>query len=395
MAYLSGLNRLKNPWVMGCVAAALAVTAGIAFYTLSQTSNKPAPPPPAAAPTVQKVTALGRLEPAEEVIKLSAPLALDGDRLAQLLVKEGDRVKPGQVIAILDSRDTLQDALRQAQEQVRIAEAKLAQVKAGAKTGEIDAQRSTVTRFQRERSGELAAQGATIARWQSEVRNAQAEYDRFNQLYKEGAITASSLDSKRLNLETAQAQLSEAQAKQAQSAGSLNAQIDEAESTLNRIAEVRPVDVQAAQAEVNSAVVAQERAATNLEQALVRAPMAGQVIKIHTRAGEKLSDDGIVELAQTAEMVAIAEVYQSDIAKIKLGQAAVITGQAFAGEVRGTVSQIGLQISRQNVYSNQPGENTDRRIVEVKVRINPADVKTVAGLTNLQVQVAIDLNDIR
>ncbi len=96
-------------------------------------------------------------------------------------------------------------------------------------------------------------------------------------------------------------------------------------------------------------------------------------------------------MAQTSQMVAVAEVYQSDIGKIKLGQTAKVTGQAFTGEVKGTVSQIGLQVNRQNVFANQPGENLDRRVVEVKIRINPEDNPRVSGLTNLQVQTSIDL----
>ncbi len=388
----SGFLKFKHPWLLGTAALALMVTGATGFYTISQWGHKATEPPALpAAPTVTKVTALGRLEPEAEVVKLSAPIALDGDRVAQLLVKEGDRVQAGQVIAILDARDSLQDALQQAQTQVSIAQAKLDQVKAGAKTGEIDAQRSSIVRLQKDRSGELAAQSATIDRWQAEVRNARAEYDRFQKLYQEGAITASSLDSKRLTFDTAQAQLAEARAKQNQSSGSLQAQISEAQATLDRIAEVRPVDVRAAQAEVNNAIAAQKRAETNLEQAFVRAPTAGQILKIHTRSGEKLSSDGIVELAQTSQMVAIAEVYQSDISRVKVGQTAVITGQAFTGEVRGTVALVGLQVSRQNVYSNQPGENSDRRIIEVKIRIHPADVSKVASLTNLQVQTAIEL----
>jgi len=89
-------------------------------------------------------------------------------------------------------------------------------------------------------------------------------------------------------------------------------------------------------------------------------------------------------------MLAIAEVYQTDIGKVKLGQQAVITSQAFGGELRGKVSQIGLQVGRQNVFSNQPGENLDSRVVEVKIRLNPEDSKKVASFTNLQVQAAIE-----
>lgn len=185
---------------------------------------------------------------------MAAPVALDGARLEQLLVTEGDHVKTGQVVAILDARDHLSNELQQAKEQVKNAIAKLNQVKAGAKTGEIQAQQATITQLEAELKGGNETQNAAIARWQSEVRNAKAEYNRFVQLYRQGAISSSNLDSKRLVAETAEAQLQEVIATKNRNLDSLQAQISEAKGTLNRIAEVRPVDVQAAQTEVESAV---------------------------------------------------------------------------------------------------------------------------------------------
>lgn len=379
----------SNRWLIGLILTATALTGATAVYVIQ--SSQPSPSPVATTPPVTKVTALGRLEPETEAIKLFAPAALDGDRVDKLLVKEGDRVKAGQTIAILDSRDRLQDALEQAREQVRVSQAKLGQVKAGAKTGEIQAQQATITRLQAEISGETATQNATIARYQAEVNNAQAEYNRFEQLYRQGAISASNMDSRRLTLETAQAQLKEALSGKNRTVETLQAQLQEAKATLNRIAEVRPVDVNAAQTEVDNAIASVKSAETQLQQAYIRAPMSGQILKIHTRAGEKISDSGIVEMGQTAQMVAVAEVYQTDIGKVRLGQSAAITSQAISGQLRGTVSQIGLQVERQNVFSNQPGENLDRRVVEVKIRLSPKDSQRVAGLTNLQVETAIQL----
>lgn len=73
-------------------------------------------------------------------------------------------VKTGQAIAILDSRDRQQAALDQAQEQVRVAEANLAKVKAGAKNGEIQAQKAIIARIRADRSNEITAQQAIVAR---------------------------------------------------------------------------------------------------------------------------------------------------------------------------------------------------------------------------------------
>jgi HlyD family secretion protein len=345
--------------------------------------------------------------------------------LGQWLVKEGDHVKARQAIVILDSRDRLQAAVTHAQEQVRVAQAKLAQVKAGAKVGEIEAQRATIARLDAEQRTEVIAQRATIARLQAQQRteiaaqqatiarlkaaleNAKVEVQRHETLYQQGAIAATLRDSKQLVMITAQQSLNEAQANlqrlQATFREQLNEaqanldkiqssrvqQLNEARATLNRIAEVRPVDVNAAQMEIDSAIAALRQARTDLEQSYIRAPMNGQILKVQTRQGEKISDNGIADFGQTERMMAVAEVYQTDIGKIRMGQTAIVTGQAFAGELRGTVSQIDLQVSRQNVFSNQPGENLDRRVVEVKIRLNPEDSQKVASLTNLQVQVAI------
>jgi len=415
--------------LIGVVATATLLTSAIALYGISQTGllTPSETPVVEAPPAVKKVTALGRLEPQGEVINLSAPLNLDGDRVAKLLVKEGDKVKAGDVIAILDSQKTLQDALLQAKEQVRMAQAKLAQVAAGAKTGQINAQEATIARLQSEKTNQMAAQQATVARLQAEkrteiaaqkasiaklqaeVENANVEYQRYQKLFNNGAVSNSLRDSKRLTLQTAkqqinearanlnriessrQQQLSEAQANLNRIQSSGNEQIREAKATLNQIAEIRPVDIQVAQTEVDNAKAAVKQAKTNLEQAYIRAPIAGQILKIHTREGEKMADEGIAELGKTQQMMVVAEVYQTDIEKVKLGQKASITGQAFSDELQGEVAQIGLQINRQNVFSNEPGENLDRRVVDVKIRLSPDDSKKVTGLTNLQVQTEIEL----
>ncbi|MGL6340310.1 MAG: biotin/lipoyl-binding protein, partial [Waterburya sp.] len=221
----------KNKWLIASIITATAITGGIVIYGISQygqVSQTSTPESVQTKPIMPKVTALGRLEPEAEVIKLSAPLALDGDRLAKLLVEEGDLVQAGQVIAILDSRNRLQDAVQQAQEQVRVSEAKLAQVKAGARLGEIQAQREQISRLEAELIGDIKTQDAAIARLQAQVNNARSEYNRHQQLYREGAISISTLDSKRLALETAQEQLNEAQATQDRINSTLNAQLAEA-----------------------------------------------------------------------------------------------------------------------------------------------------------------------
>ena len=384
------LQQLKalNRSTLALIAAGIAIAAGSFYYTTAQLGQKPAEPVPS-APAQESIAALGRLEPISEVVSVSVSTTLRNDRVKQLLVKRGDRVQVNQVIAILESYDRLQTALREAQQQVRVAEAKLAQVRVGAKSGEIAAQQAEIARLQAQLQGEETTQAATIVRRQSEANVAQAEYDRYLALYREGAIAASTLDQRRLTLETTQAQLREVQANRDRTAATLRTQITQAQATLNQIAEVRPTDVQAAQAEVDRANAAVQRAQAELNEAEIRAPISGTVLEIHTQSGEAIAEAGIVDLGSTGQMEVVAEVYQSDVDKVRTGQAAAITSDAFAGEIRGSVRQLGQQVSQQRVFSDQPGENLDRRVVEVRIRLRPSDSQRVANLTNLQVQVAI------
>jgi HlyD family secretion protein len=367
---------------------------GVMFYGLSyfqSTQKSSAPPPAASVPKITQVVALGRLEPLGEVIQLSAPTSAEGSRVAQLLVKQGDKVRSGQVVAILDSRDRLLAALEQTKEKVRVAQASLAQVKAGAKTGEINAQKATISRLETEQQAETTAQAATVARLEAELRNAQSEYERFQMLYQAGAESASKRDSKRLTVETFQQQLNEAKANLNRTKGSKQEQLKEAKATLDRIAEVRPVDVQAAQAEVNNAIASVKKAQADLDLAYVRSPRDGRILKIHTWPGEVVGNQGIAELGQTDQMYVVAEVYESDVSKVRLGQRSLITSSAFSGELNGTVDEIGWQIRKKDVLNTDPVEDVDGRVVEVKIRLDAAATSKVAHFTNSQVKVAIEL----
>ncbi|MBD1840330.1 ABC exporter membrane fusion protein [Coleofasciculus sp. FACHB-64] len=386
-------KRLSRPLTLLAIAATLA-TGGVMAYTvwagrMPQSSTTPSTV--ISTPQIKTVTALGRLEPEGEAIALSAPTSAEGNRVEQLLVKEGDRVAKGQAIAILNSRDRLQASVMQAQEQVRVAQAKLDQVRAGAKTGEIQAQRSQIAQLEAERVGDLNAQAATVARLEAEVQNAQVEYQRYALLYQNGAVSASQRDSKRLTLTTAQKQLQEAQAARDRTRNSRQQQLNEARATLDQIAEVRPVDVQVAQADVRQALAAVEQAKANLEQASVRSPQDGQILKIYTRPGELISNDGIAEIGRTQQMFAIAEVYQSDIKNIRPGQMARVSSDSIDSELSGTVEQVGYKVLRQDIVNSDPSANIDGRIVEVKIRLDAGSSGKAARLTNQQVKVVIEL----
>jgi HlyD family secretion protein len=388
-------NKSSKPLIKNLPAIMIGlvlILGGATIYRLRQASVSETEVPPPVMPEIKTVTALGRLEPSGEIIEISADSTSSGNRLEELLVKQGDKVKQGDVIAVLDSRDRLQAALNQSQEQVQVGEANLALVRAGAKTGEIQAQKAAIARIQIERDNNITAQTAMVARMQAELNNAQVEYQRYQSLYQDGAISASARDSKYLTLETAKKQLAEAQANLNRIKSAQQEQIAEAKATLDKIAEVRPVDIAVAEAEVREEKAAYHTAQAELDQAYIKSPQAGTVIKIMTRPGEVVaSDEGIVRIGQTSQMYAVAEVYESDIGKVKLRQQVSVTSSALSQKLTGTVDSIGLEVERQEVINTDPTANIDAKVVEVKIKLDPESSRKVAGLTNLLVDVRIDL----
>jgi HlyD family secretion protein len=460
----SSLGWLQNKWVWAVAALGILAIPATLYGSklIEQSQVKPvvvvAPPP-----KITSVAALGRLEPDGEVIKLTASSS-QTVLVRQILVKEGDKVVPNQVIAVLDNVSTKQAQLLKAKEDIRVAQAALDKVKAGAKVGELSAQQAEVTRLQQDLRGEVNTSKATLVRLQQQLlwdtaaqakrveeleqdlvkgepsyqaeilrlqaleQNAISEYQRYAQLYNDGATTASLLDSKRLTVATARQELEKVkgtrvqtvsvlqkqiasnkatqsritstltqQAKEAEATynrtvATLNEQIKQAKANVDRIAEVRPVDIRSAEAEVSRAVATARQAQADLELAYVRAPIAGEIFKIHTKPGEAPGNKGIVEIAQNDNMMAIAEIYESDISKIKVGQTAEITSEtgSFKGILKGTVTQVGLQVAKKDVLNTDPAADADSRVVEVKLAIEPTDTVNIRGLTNSKIQIKIN-----
>lgn len=389
------LTKPLGLWSIILATATAVVTGAVSLYSLSRfhaSSRLQTSTVPNSSPTMTAVAALGRLEPEGEVIRLSASDSQGSVRVAQLLVKKGDWVHQGQVVAILDNYYPRLAALEKAQKQVLVAQASLKQVKVGAKAGDISAQNATIARLEAEMRGESAAQQATIARLEAELRNANSENQRYQQLYNNGAISASDLDTKRLRVETVRQQLNEAKASLSRTVETIQKQLKEAIAKLKSIAEVRPTDVQAAQTSVESAKASVKQAQVDLSLSSVRSPLNGQILKIYTWPGEIIGNMGIADLGRTQQMYVVAEVYETDIKKVHLGQSATITSDAFSGTLRGTVIDIGLQVGKQNIFNNNIQADTDNKVIDVKIRVdNRADNQQVATLTDLQVQVLIDI----
>lgn len=185
----------------------------------------------------------------------------------------------------------------------------------------------------------VAAQRAALQRLDAEAQHAATDLQRMTRLYRDGIVSAAERDAAQLRADVARAERARAQAE--------------------------------------------------LDAASVRAPNAGRVLTIHTHPGERIGADGVLDLGNTAQMEVVAEVYETEIAAVRVGQPATVTAAALSAPLLGAVERVGLTIGRLSVFAVDPAADTDARVVEVHIRLDGAE--RVAALTNLQVDVDLAL----
>jgi HlyD family secretion protein len=304
--------------------------------------------PPAA------VACLGHLIPGEGVIEIGAPYSLGGGPsvVAELRVRRGDRVQAGQILAVLHTHRGASAEAAAAAAQLKIAEAALAQVRAGAKPDDI------------------AAVRASVAQREAEMANERPAYARAQTLFRENTISASELEASQRRFTVAERALEEARHKAA------------------AIAEVRAVDVANAESQVTLARAQLASSEAQVQQSLLRAPITGVVLDTLLQPGE-LASTPVMSLGATDAMCVEAYVYDSDIRRVRLGATATITSHAFAGELTGTVTDVAPLLRSSPAVPIRPDAASDRRVVKVRIALEPADAKRVANLSNQEVEVKI------
>jgi HlyD family secretion protein len=279
----------------------------------------------------QAVSALGRLEPDGGIIRVAAPStpqAVSGSILAQLRVSEGDYVKKGDLLAITGSMQLMQVALDQAETELELS---------------ILASRAEQSR---------ADEACVLA----DVATREAE--------RRASLLARELASEE---ETEQAQ-GDAEAKAASCT---------AAHANSRVAESR-IDV------ARTGVAFQK---AELQRTFITAPFNGRVLDILVQPGEFIGLTGILELGRVDRMYAIAEVYETDIGRVAIGQTAQISSDALAEPLTGQVEFIHLKVAKQDEIGTDPAARKDARIIEVDILLDKPEI--AASLTNLQVDIVI------
>jgi HlyD family secretion protein len=337
------------------------------------------------------VVALAALEPAGGVIELSG---IPGDRLNRLRVREGSKVEAGDTLATLESRGIrkLEVALIESQKKEAKARSAAEEQLANAR---IEAAKLGVEKAQMQ-DMDVKSLNMKIQALDANLKLATEDRDRLVDLRKlpaddgEELVSEQELERQKLLVRQAEVELAAA-----------NADLEKLNRTRDLTLAAALADLHAAEAgkgQVQALIALEslerrsEMAKAQLAQTRIRAPTKGTILKVFVVEGESIGAMPILQMADLDEMVAVAQVYETDVKRVHLGQSAVVKSEAFEGQyakdgIRGKVVQIGSTVATPELKSLDPFARADRHVVAVRVALDEEGSRQAAKLVNLQVEV--------
>jgi HlyD family secretion protein len=286
-------------------------------------------------PGVVWVAAPGKVEPVSEEMRLGFDIP---GKLTAVLVEEGDAVNAGQVLAELDNKD-IRAKVVQAEANLAAKQAALDKTLAGAR----DMQRREAK--------------AALNEAEAVLRNARDEYNHRAKLLGRDAVSVEEANRAEREFLVAQKR------------------VDQARERYRLIDDpTRREDVDMASADLSNARGLLDEALAYLDKSRIRSPIDGVVLRKHRRAGEMVSvnfDSPVVTVGDIGSLRVRADVDEKDVDKVKLGQKAYMTADAYTGKrFWGKVMRIAKILGRKNVRTDDPAEKSDTKVLEVLIDLD-------------------------
>lgn len=265
-------------------------------------------------------------------------------RVVRVTVDEGSRVRQGQVVVQLDSSD-LEAQAAQARANWEMARSRLVQARAGVRLAaetarhQVSQARAAVDAAR----AQVAAAQAQVQAAASQRARTEADLQRVQQLFGQGAIPAQQVDAVRAAAEAARAQHEAAQAQWQAAQDQLQAAeaaLRLAQTAFQQVA-IRQREVEQAEAAVRQAEAALRLARLQLEHTRVRAPLDGEVVDRRIDPGEYAAPGvPLLTVADVSTVRVDLAVSETRIRSVHIGQPVGITvdalpGRQFAGRVEG------------------------------------------------------------
>lgn len=355
------------------------ILASISALVMACGSATPTPTATPVAVTEAVITAKGEIVP-ENFARLAFNV---GGTVAQIPVKEGQEVKKGNTLALLDTTD-LQLQVKTAQDALDLAQATLAQVKTPASPEEIAAAQAAydsavagLERAQKPATQEdLAAAQAAVTSAQSAYNSAVTAYNR-----AKNGPTKDELEILQSQLAKAKAALDVAQAAYDRIGGATNPFSAQTPQALQL--QQATQDYQIALANYNKAV---NPDATTVAQAQAAVSQAQAGLAQAKASLEKLQDGATPEdIAQAQAQVDSAKA-QLDLKKKGARPEDIAVADKRVAQAQTALDQAKAQLAKATLVATMDGTITDIAIREGELAQPGQPIITIADLSNLEIQ---------
>lgn len=268
-------------------------------------------------------------------------------RVVELLVKEGDEVRAGQVIARIDKRDL---EAKKAGYEANIAAIRAQQLQAAS----VTSMQTGMTQ------SALAAAQHAQAKASSDLALAQADYERYSDLVASGAVSRQTFEQFQAKYEVAQATYEQA-----------GASVRQAQAALGQ----HDVDVanEAATAKkLEQAQAALQEVEVSLDETEIRAPFDGVVTEKYVEEGSMVSNGTpLVAVQDPTDNWVDLKVPETQLEDFTVGQDITLVGRDGKTQVMGTITDISkkAEFATQRATSER-GDASDIVSFNVKIQIN-------------------------
>ena len=339
----AGLRRHRKQVVILAMIALACVVTFAWLETRSRNEDEP-------------IRVSGNIEVTDAELSFKIP-----GRVETRLVDEGQTVTKGQTMALLDSRELSQEVSRNKAE-VEAARAALSKLEAGSRPQEIAEARAAASQAQARlqelengsRPQEIAAAQAAYQSARVDAKRLADDLGRYDGLYKKQLVSTQQYEAARTASEMADARTRQAKEQldllkegprkeviaQARDA---YAQAEQ-RYTLAKIGP-RKEDIDQARARLGQARESLSLAETRLGYATLISPLSGMVLSKSIEPGEYVSPGTpIVTVADLVNVWVRGYVNETDLGRVKLGQAVRVTADTYPGKVYdGRISFISSQ----------------------------------------------------
>lgn len=340
------------------------ITASITYFVAGRSKTAQSTSQANEKVSAEMVVAPGRVEPVSEEIEVGAEIP---GKIKEISVEEGECVRQGQILAVLIN-DDYKAQLESSKTQIASLSAQRDSAKARLEESQAELRRVINGARQEERREARAG----VEQADAVVENAQREVERRRKLFANGDIPREELDRAERDLRVAIARQKELNERfNFVNAKARDEDIDKAEAVIaSAQSSLREIDARLKEAQARI-----DEAQAWLDKTFIRSPINGVVLRKKMQIGESITPENpnssIFTIADTSILRVRVDLDETDVAKVREGQSAFVTADAYGNKkFTGRVVRISQILGKKNIRTDEPKERVDTKILEVLIELD-------------------------